>query len=51
MPGRARQSNVDRISSNAARAASMWAGSCDAMTDVRSKARPGGTAGGMAQLV
>lgn len=49
--GRAGQSNVDRTSSKARSAWVMWSSVWVAITDVRSRARPGATAGGMAQLV
>ena len=51
MAGRARQSNVDRASSKATSTSWMCSGVWVAITDVRSRARPGGTAGAMAQLV
>ena len=51
MAGRTRQSNVDRASSKATSTSWMCSGVWVAITDVRSSARPAGTAGAMAQLV
>ena len=47
MPGGARQADVDRATSKALSASSMCASVCVAMTEVRSIARPDGTAGEM----
>src|SRR5205085_9349537 len=48
---RAGQADVDRATSKACRTRSMWASVCVAITDVRRRALPGGTAGARAQLV